>query len=94
TYLLHATISEMIWGRSLGKRIFGLRVVLMDGRRAGVVAILLRNLLRLAELPIAPVVVIMMLYSPLRQRAGDIAAATIVISDAPRNDQSSEKTDE
>lgn len=85
-YILHTMLSEMIWGRSLGKKIFGLRVVLMDGARAGWVPILLRNLLRLAELPIAPVVFIMMLYSPLRQRAGDIAAATIVISEAEKPD--------
>lgn len=82
-YLLHTTAGELIWNRSLGKKLFGLRVVLMDGQRAGIVPILMRNILRLAELPIAPVVFIMMLYSPLRQRAGDIAATTLVVSDQP-----------
>jgi uncharacterized RDD family membrane protein YckC len=76
-YLLLTTLVEAVAGRSLGKLLTGLYVVGLDGKRAGIGARLLRNLLRIIDLPIMPLALI--LFSPLRQRAGDLAAGTLVV---------------
>jgi uncharacterized RDD family membrane protein YckC len=70
-------------GRSIGKLLTGTRVAALDGSRATPAAILVRNLLRVIDIllffPLSFV-----FFSPLRQRVGDMAGGTIVISnDAP-----------
>jgi uncharacterized RDD family membrane protein YckC len=82
TYLLLATVMELLTGRSLGKLVAGTKVAALDGRRPIASAVLIRNLLRIADLAVFPLGFI--LLSPLRQRLGDMAAGTIVVrSDAP-----------
>jgi uncharacterized RDD family membrane protein YckC len=83
-YFLHAAIAEIIWGRSLGKMFVGLRVAGLDGKRAPINAVLLRNFMRLIEVPCMmgfPLLVIF--FNPLRQRLGDFAAGTIVVAKIP-----------
>lgn len=77
-YEIHVTVAELIFARSLGKWILGLRVVDLTGRRPGFVALLTRNLFRIPEL-IAIVVLVFMFVSPDRQRIGDILARTVVV---------------
>ncbi len=44
----------------------------------------MRNLLRIIDLVVLfPLPLLLVLYTPLRQRIGDIAARTIVIQDQP-----------
>lgn len=76
---------EGLTGTTLGKRLFGLRVVrAADGRSCGPVAAIVRTALRavdnlLFSLPgIAAIVT-----SPRRQRLGDRAAKTLVVSEVP-----------
>lgn len=77
-YLIHVSVSEIIWGRSAGKFLFGLRVVSYDGSHAPTERILLRNLLRLVDMLFyAPLLLIFL--TPMRQRVGDLAAKTIVV---------------
>jgi uncharacterized RDD family membrane protein YckC len=78
-YLLHTTVSETFFGRTLGKLCCGLRVVSLDGQRPPVGALLIRNLLRLIDLSMMFFPLVLVLYSPLRQRAGDVAAGTLVV---------------
>jgi uncharacterized RDD family membrane protein YckC len=81
-YLLHTTVTELIWARTLGKWVFGLRVVNLQGQRPGAGAILARNALRvidLALLVVFPLPILLLIFSPLRQRPGDAAAGTMVI---------------
>ena len=78
-YILHTTITEMIFARSLGKYLLGLRVVAIDGKPATVPALLLRNLLRVIDLFIAFLPLVLVIISPLRQRVGDAAAGTMVV---------------
>jgi uncharacterized RDD family membrane protein YckC len=80
-YLLHTSVSEIAFGRTLGKAACGLRVVGLDGRRATPGAMLTRNLLRLIDLSV--IMLVLVFYSPLRQRAGDVAAGTLVVLDKP-----------
>jgi uncharacterized RDD family membrane protein YckC len=78
TYLLHTLIAELICGQSIGKMVFGLRAVASDGSAPKSMAILLRNLSRIIDLSIAPLLLVPL--SPLRQRVGDILATTVVIA--------------
>jgi len=77
-YLLLTTMLELLLGRSLGKLLTGTRVAALDGRPASPAAVLIRNLLRVVDLFLLfPVVFVV--FSPLRQRIGDMAAGTIVV---------------
>src|SRR5688572_25976836 len=73
-YFGHLTAAEAATGRSLGKALFGLKVVRTDGSEAGPGAILLRNLLRPLDVPTAGLGLAWL--NPLRQRLGDMAAGT------------------
>ena len=81
-YLLHTTITELLTGRTIGKFACGLRTIAMDGPpRPG--AILLRNAFRIIDLVPALPLALLILFSPLRQRLGDVVAGTLVIRDRP-----------
>jgi uncharacterized RDD family membrane protein YckC len=81
-YLCYTTGAELLFARSLGKLLFGLRVADLDGNRPRPEAVVARNLLRVIDVtllfPLA-----MVIFSPLRQRVGDLAAGTIVIRSVP-----------
>lgn len=74
----HAAVAELIWGTSLGKRLFGLHIVTTDGRPPRPWQVIVRNLLK-AVAVIVPPLAIVVLFSPTRQRLGDVAARTIVV---------------
>jgi uncharacterized RDD family membrane protein YckC len=78
TYLLHTTIAEAICGQSVGKMLFGIRVVGPDGQPPSMQAVLVRNILRLVDLGVVGLV--LMGLTPLHQRLGDLAAGTVVIA--------------
>lgn len=95
-YLLHMVIGEIIWGKTLGKWCVGLKVVAMNGSRAPIGSIVLRNLLKMIEeVPVLlgfPLIVIF--FNPLRQRIGDFAAGTVVITKTPRLKEADAKASE
>ena len=78
--VIHSTISELIWGSTLGKVIFSCRVLNTHGKRAGIQAILIRNLLKSVVLVVPPLALFVFL-NPYRQRLGDLVAKTIVVVD-------------
>lgn len=75
---------EWRWGQTIGKNATGIRVLPLEGGKLSWQAAALRNLLRLADLPLAMVGVDYLIVrgSPRRQRLGDRAAATIVVREA------------
>jgi uncharacterized RDD family membrane protein YckC len=78
-YVLHTLAAELICGQSIGKMVFGLRVVDLKGKPPTAWAIVLRNLLRVADVTLGlPLLIVLM--TPLRQRVGDLIAGTVVIS--------------
>ena len=81
-YLLHTTTCELLFSRTLGKFATGTRVANLSGARPLPLAILTRNLLRMVDIVLLfpPVFV---LFSPLRQRIGDMAAHTLVVMNTP-----------
>ena len=72
-------------GQTIGKRIFGLRVIADDGAPAGFTAVLVRNLLRMIDfLPgFYGFGLLAIVVSSRSQRLGDLAAGTFVVR-APR----------
>lgn len=77
-YVLVTIVSEWAWGWTIGKRLCGLRVVMLDGSSPTARAIWIRNLLRVIDaVMLLPLVLVFI--SPLRQRVGDIPAKTLVV---------------
>jgi uncharacterized RDD family membrane protein YckC len=82
---VYFAVLEGVLGTTLGKRLFGLRVVrAVDGRPCGPLAAVVRTVLRLVDnvffsLPGITAIV----QSPRRQRLGDRAAKTLVVSEVP-----------
>lgn len=77
---------EASLGWTLGKRIIGLRVVELDGRRVGFRGALLRNLVRPLDsgfLLGAFVGMSVIMATRRRQRLGDLLAKTMVVEDRP-----------
>jgi uncharacterized RDD family membrane protein YckC len=73
---------EWLWrGQTVGKKILRLRVMDADGLRLQFHQVLMRNLVRFADLLPGPYLVggLACLLSPKAQRLGDLAAGTIVV---------------
>jgi len=80
--LLYGILAEWFWrGQTVGKRLLGLRVVEASGLRLRPSQIIVRNLLRFADMLPGLYLVggVCCVMSSRRQRLGDIAAGTIVI---------------
>ena len=80
---LYHVVLEGRWGRTVGKRVVGIRVTMSDGSRPTVRAATIRTLARFADwLPagyLAGFVAIAL--TERRQRLGDVAANTVVVDD-------------
>lgn len=80
--ILYGILLEYAWrGQTLGKRFFNLRVIDREGLRLSLPQVVMRNLLRAAD--ILPACYLLggavCMLSPRFQRLGDIAANTVVI---------------
>ena len=81
--LLYYGLSEALTGQTLGKRALGIRVAKVDGSHPGPGAIAIRTLLRIVDnLPFAYLVglIVVLVTGKRRQRLGDLAAGTTVVS--------------
>jgi uncharacterized RDD family membrane protein YckC len=78
-YIVYLTAAEALAGRSPGKLLLNLRIVTMDGKPAETGALITRNLLRIIDVGIGFLPALMIVLMPLRQRAGDVAAGTLVV---------------
>ena len=83
----------LLRGRTIGKKVMGLRVVKANGFRLDFTAVLLRNVARLVDLALLlPPLMLPTLFvafaTDKRQRLGDLLAGTLVVHDdlpTPRN---------
>lgn len=77
------TVSEYVAGRTIGKRIVGLRVLQDNGQPVTVLSSLIRNLLRIFDfLPVGYTLgAIISFLHPLDKRLGDLLAGTVVVYD-------------
>ncbi len=75
------TLMEWLFGSTIGKWVFGIRVVDFSGRRISFGQALFRNLLRLIDGLFAGVVGLWFMFNnERRQRLGDKATGTLVVS--------------
>ncbi|RJP35113.1 MAG: RDD family protein [Phycisphaerales bacterium] len=79
----YGVVFETAMAATPGKRLLGLAVVGPEGARPGFKAILLRNLLRLVDLQVPPVLLLVVM-TVNRQRVGDIIARTVVVCPSGR----------
>jgi uncharacterized RDD family membrane protein YckC len=87
-YLLYFLVQEGAWSTTVGKRIFGLYVLRLDGSRWGWFSAAIRTAARFIEVnPILPFGAlpgaIAVAASKRRQRLGDMAAGTVVVPRKP-----------
>lgn len=85
-YFGYFILFEAFWnGQTPGKKIMGLRVVRDGGYPADFASVAIRNLIRVGELAagLYAISALAALISPENKRLGDMAAATIVVRDAP-----------
>jgi uncharacterized RDD family membrane protein YckC len=77
---LYFWLGQTVWGRTLGMRLCGLRVVATSGGRPGAVASLVRTLLMAVDwLPACFALGALVIWlTPRNQRLGDLAARTVV----------------
>lgn len=80
-FLIYAGIAEAIWGQTLGKKIFGIKVMMIDGTRCTPFAALIRNLLRIVDALLGGylLAIIFIAITHKKQRIGDLLAHTVVI---------------
>ena len=90
-YILHVGLCEVLFGRSIGKFLFGLKVVSVDGTPAPVGRVILRNLMRVIDVSAVGLPFLLIILSPSGQRFGDMAARTLVVSDAQETDSSADE---
>jgi uncharacterized RDD family membrane protein YckC len=84
TMLLYDVLFETLGGgRTIGKRMGGLRVVRSSGRPVDLVASMIRNVLRLVDgMPFTYLpTIVSIVVTQRNQRPGDLAADTVVIRD-------------
>lgn len=80
--LAYFFVCEALWGQTIGKRIIGLRVLMLDGRPAGATAVASRTILRLLD--DGPIGLGTYVISGKRRgRLGDLAGGTIVARPTP-----------
>jgi uncharacterized RDD family membrane protein YckC len=92
-YILYTTLSEVYRGCTLGKWLFGLRVVSIDTSPPKTGAIITRNIMRIADVTVGFLTLGLIFLTPLRQRIGDLAARTMVVMEdvTPPNDKTPEQ---
>ena len=93
---LYFVLLEWLWnGQTIGKRLFGLRVISEDGEPARFVAVIVRNLVRVVDfLPLLyGVGLVTLIVSARSQRLGDYAGGTFVVrAPNPRRNWSALRT--
>jgi len=82
-FLYHPVLEIVMGGRTPGKRMAGVRIVMRDGSPPGVGPLLIRNVFRLLDsLPFVYVVGLISCFATRQQvRVGDLAAGTLLVYD-------------
>ncbi len=80
--VIHGTVGEIVFARSVGKAMLGARVITAQGARPTLGSILVRNIFKVIVLLI-PVLAVFALLNHHLQGLGDLMARTFVVHDAP-----------
>jgi uncharacterized RDD family membrane protein YckC len=90
TYVLHTLVAELICGQSIGKMVFGLRVMGSDGNPPKMWSIALRNLLRVFDVTLLGFPLLIVFINPLHQRVGDLISGTVVVGGEAEEEENGE----
>ncbi len=94
-FVLHTTLSELVFARTLGKALTGLRSRNLAGDRPKFWQLLVRGLLKTLDLiPGAWLLLLLPVITPQKQRLGDLIARTVITCDAPADSDSQSDTNE
>ena len=77
--VVYSTVAETFFATTVGKRLLRLSVFSVKGTRPTFAQVLVRNLIKVIDVLFAPLVMVMMIFHPARQRMGDLLAGTIVV---------------
>lgn len=91
--ILHTTLLESLTARSLGKWFMGLYVADLSGEKATTGPSLVRALSRVLDL-FAPLMLVLAVISPGRQRLGDILAKTLVVTHVIEPDEKQDQNND
>jgi len=82
-WLPYAVACEAVWGRTVGKRLLGSRVLTVEEKSIGVGRSLVRNLFKIVGMLgiLQLVTLVTILASKRSQRIGDMVAGTIVVTE-------------
>jgi len=80
-FFVYLIVAEAVWGQTLGKKLFGIKVMMQDGGKCTVLGAILRNVFRLVDVIFGGylLAIIVMTITSRRQRVGDLIAKTVVI---------------
>ncbi|GGG78812.1 RDD family protein [Paenibacillus radicis (ex Gao et al. 2016)] len=78
--IIYQIVCELLFKRSFGKMIMGLRIVSLDGGELKFWQIILRNVMRIVDHGLF-MGVILIFITKKKQRLGDLLARTVVVSD-------------
>jgi len=90
-FVLYTLLGELVTGTTPGKRLLGLRVVTLENARPRAWQVVARGVLKAFDL-VAPLLLVLPLLSPHRQRLGDLVARTLVVE--PKEPQGQENQEE
>ncbi|HYF49930.1 MAG TPA: RDD family protein [Planctomycetota bacterium] len=80
-YIVYLTLTEGLLGFTAGKYVMGLRVLMFNGKKLTLPSAAIRNLTgffeRMPQVVLVPM--FMMIFSPYRQRLGDLLSRSIVV---------------
>ncbi len=85
-FLVYFSLPEALFGQTPGKALLGVIVKGEDGRKAGVWAVVLRNLFKLHEFLLI-VETFVLISTEKGRRLGDLAAGTVVAKKPPQEDK-------
>ncbi|MBI5722929.1 MAG: RDD family protein [Planctomycetes bacterium] len=83
SYGVYCIIMEKFFDATIGKMIFGLKVVGNDGKPADTREVLLRNLIKVMEISTFWLLLLIPLFNRNRQRLADLIARTAVVDKRP-----------
>ena len=80
-FVVYLSLTEGYYGQSLGKKLFKIKVLKEDGKKCDLKSAVIRNILRIVDvLPNLYIVGILVItFTPKKQRIGDLAAKTVVV---------------
>jgi uncharacterized RDD family membrane protein YckC len=86
--LLYFVIAEHYYGATVGKWLFGLTVVTLDGEKPELLAHIVRGMTRIPEAMMLMIPYLIVIpFSQRRQRFGDIITETLVVRRADLHDR-------